>query len=299
MAISFEGQVALVTGAGAGLGRAYAIDLAKRGARVVVNDLGGDPHGQGENTAPAQKVVDEIRASGGEATANYDSVASYDGGFNMVKTAIDAYGRLDVVICNAGILRDVAFHNMSEDDWDRVFAVHIKGSFTVLRAAWPVFRQQSYGRAVLTTSSSGIWGQFGQANYGAAKTGMLGLMNVLKQEGAKYNVMVNTVAPVAGTRLTQTVMPQEMVDRLKPEFVVPAVTYMVSNQCTDSGLIIEAGAGSYNRAVMVKGPGVRPGLDDMKDAEWVAENWGQITSLEGAEPMWASGKTLRAHLEGR
>ena len=152
MAISFEGQVALVTGAGAGLGRAYAIDLAKRGAKVVVNDLGGDPHGQGENRAAAQKVVDEIKAAGGEATANFDSVSSYDGGFNMVKTAIDAYGRLDVVICNAGILRDVAFHNMSEDDWDKVFAVHIKGSFTVLRAAWPVFRQQSYGRVVLTTS---------------------------------------------------------------------------------------------------------------------------------------------------
>jgi len=299
MAISFEGQVALVTGAGAGLGRAYAIDLARRGAKVVVNDLGGDPAGTGENRAPAQKVVDEIKAAGGEAVPNFDSVATYDGGFNMVKQAMDTYGRLDVVICNAGILRDMAFHNMAEEDWDKIFAVHIKGSFTVLRAAWPVFRQQSYGRVVLTTSSSGIWGQFGQANYGAAKTAMLGFMNVLKQEGAKYNVMVNTVAPVAGTRLTAQVMSQEMVDRLKPEFVVPAVTYMVSNQCTDSGLIIEAGAGSYNRAVMVKGPGVRPGMDDMKDAEWIAENWAKVTSLEGAEPMWGSGKTLRAHLEGR
>src|SRR5690606_6994871 len=146
MAISFEGQVAVVTGAGAGLGRAYAIDLAKRGAKVVVNDLGGDPHGQGENRAPAQKVVDEIKELGGEAVPNYDDVSSYEGGFNIVKTAIDNFGRLDIVICNAGILRDVAFHNMSEDDWDKVFAVHIKGSFTVLRAAWPVFRQQSYGR---------------------------------------------------------------------------------------------------------------------------------------------------------
>jgi NAD(P)-dependent dehydrogenase (short-subunit alcohol dehydrogenase family) len=166
----------------------------------VVNDLGGDPHGQGENRAAAQKVVDEIKEAGGEAVPNYNSVADYDGGFNMVKTAIDTWGRLDVVICNAGILRDIAFHNMSEEDWDKVFAVHIKGSFTVLRAAWPVFRQQSYGRVVLTTSSSGIYGQFGQANYGAAKTAMLGLMNVLKQEGAKYNVMVNTIAPVAGPR---------------------------------------------------------------------------------------------------
>ena len=296
MAISFEGQVALVTGAGAGLGRAYAIDLARRGAKVVVNDLGGDPHGEGENRAAAQKVVDEIKAAGGEATPNFDSVSSYEGGFNMVKTAMDAYGRLDIVICNAGILRDVAFHNMSEGDWDAVFAVHIKGSFTVLRAAWPVFRQQSYGRVVLTTSSSGIYGQFGQANYGAAKTAMLGLMNVLKQEGAKYNVMVNTIAPVAGTRLTQTVMPQEMVGRLKPELVVPAVTYMVSKECTDSGLVIEAGAGNFNRAVIVKGPGVRPGMDAVKDAEWVQSNWEQILSLEGAEPQWRTGQALKDHL---
>jgi NAD(P)-dependent dehydrogenase (short-subunit alcohol dehydrogenase family) len=242
-------------------------------------------------------VADEIIAAGGEAVPNFDSVSSYDGGFNMVKQAIDTYGRLDVVICNAGILRDVAFHNMSEEDWDNVFAVHIKGSFTVLRAAWPVFRQQAYGRVVLTTSSSGIWGQFGQANYGAAKTAMLGLMNVLKQEGAKYNVMVNTVAPVAGTRLTATVMTPELVERLKPEYVVPAVTYLVSNECTDSGLVIEAGAGNFNRAVMVKGPGIRPGMDVETDAEWVQSNWGAIISLEGAEPQWRTGQSLKAHLE--
>ena len=299
MAISFEGQVALVTGAGAGLGRAYALDLAKRGAKVVVNDLGGDPHGEGADAAPARKVCDEIKAAGGEATPNFDSVSSYDGGFNMVKTAIDTYGRLDVVICNAGILRDIAFHNMSEADWDAVFAVHIKGSFTVLRAAWPVFRQQSYGRVVLTTSSSGIYGQFGQANYGSAKTAMLGLMNVLKQEGAKYNVNVNTVAPVAGTRLTQTVMPQEMVERLKPELVVPAVTWMVSKECQDSGIIIEAGAGNFNRAAIVKGPGVQPGMDQLKDAEWIQANWDKIMSLEGAEPMWRTGQTLKDYLASK
>ena len=296
MAISFEGQVALVTGAGNGLGRAYALDLAKRGAKVVVNDLGGDPHGQGENASAAQKVVDEIKAAGGEAAANHDSVSSYDGGFNMVKTAIDNFGRLDVVICNAGILRDTAFHNMSEDDWDKVFAVHIKGSFTVLRAAWPVFRQQAYGRVVLTTSSSGIYGQFGQANYGAAKTAMLGLMNVLKQEGVKYNVNVNTIAPVAGTRLTQSVMSQEMVDKLVPEMVVPAVTYLVSKDCADSGLIIEAGAGNFNRAAIVKGPGIRPGMDDLKSAEWCQENWPAITSLEGAEPQWRTGQSMKDFL---
>lgn len=296
MAIRFDGQVALVTGAGAGLGRAYALDLASRGAKVVVNDLGGDPHGEGENRAPAQKVVDEIKEAGGEAVPNFDSVAEYDGGFNMVKQAMDTWGRLDVVICNAGILRDVAFHNMSEDDWDKVVAVHLKGTFTVLRAAWPVFRQQSYGRVVLTTSSSGIYGQFGQANYGAAKTGMLGLMNVLKQEGAKYNVNVNTVAPVAGTRLTATVMPEDMLQKLKPELVVPAVTYMVSQDCTDSGYIIEAGAGSFNRASIVKGNGVAPGMDELKDAEWIQANWDKICDLEGAEPMWRTGQTLKDYL---
>ncbi|HUH13796.1 MAG TPA: SDR family NAD(P)-dependent oxidoreductase, partial [Longimicrobiales bacterium] len=197
---------------------------------------------------------------------------------------------------NAGILRDIALHNMKESDWDAVFAVHVKGSFTVLRAAWPQFRQQSYGRVVLTSSSSGIWGQFGQSNYGAAKTAMLGLMNVLKQEGAKYNVTVNTVAPVAGTRLTATVMPKEMLERLSPQYVVPAVTYLVSEDNTDTGLIIEAGAGRFSRAALVKGPTVEAGLDAPKSVEWVQENWPQITSLEGAQPMWNAGKTLAAHL---
>ncbi len=299
MTIRFDGQVALVTGAGAGRGRANAMELAARGAKVVVNDLGGDPHGQGADAAAARKVCDEIIAAGGEAVPNFDSVSSYDGGFNMVKTAIDTWGRLDIVICNAGILRDVAFHNMNEEDWDKVFAVHIKGSFTVLRAAWPVFRQQSYGRVILTTSSSGIYGQFGQANYGAAKTSMLGLMNVLKQEGLKYNVLVNTIAPVAGTRLTQTVMPQEMVDKLKPELVVPAVTYMVSKENSESGLVIEAGAGNFNRAAIVKGPGIRPGMDTELDAEYVQSNWGAITSLEGAEPQWRTGQSVKDFLASK
>ncbi|MBK7127730.1 MAG: SDR family NAD(P)-dependent oxidoreductase [Dehalococcoidia bacterium] len=203
----------------ASLGRAYAMDLAARGAKVVVNDLGGDPHGVGENRAAAKSGLrDQGRRR--EATRTYDSVADYDGGFNMVKTAIDAYrpSRLSHLQC--GHPPRHRLPQQDADDWDKVFAVRIKGSFTVLRRR-PVFRQQSYGRVVLTTSSSGIYGQFGQANYGAAKTSMLGLMNVLKQEGAKYNVNVNTVAPVAGTRLTQTVMPQEMIDRLKPELVAP------------------------------------------------------------------------------
>ena len=299
MSIDFEGQVALVTGAGGGLGRAYALDLAKRGAKVVVNDLGGDPFGEGDDAAPARKVVEEIEAAGGEAIANFDSVSEYEGGFNMVKDAMDKWGRLDVVICNAGILRDMAFHNMGEADWDAIFNVHIRGSYTVLRAAWPVFRQQAYGRVILTASSSGIWGQFGQANYGAAKTATLGLMNVLKQEGLKYNVNVNTIAPIAGTRLTATVMPKEMIEKLTPEHVSSAVVYLVSKDCSDSGLIIEAGAGNFNRAVMVKGAGLSPGMDEVKSPEWVQENWDDITNLEGAEPQWATGKSLSAFLAER
>ena len=295
MAISFEGRVALVTGAGGGLGRAYALALAKRGAKVVVNDLGGDPSGRGEDRAPAQKVVDEIIAADGEAIPNFGSVASYEEGLEMVRSAVDTWGRLDAVICNAGILRDRTLHNMDEDDWDSIFAVHVKGAFNILRHAWPQFRQQSYGRVVLTSSASGIWGQFGQANYGAAKTAQLGLMNVLKQEGERYNVMVNTIAPMAGTRLTATVMDEETVERLKPEHVVPAAVFLVSEQCTDSGLLIEAGAGRYGRAALVRGPGVQPGLDDIKDAEWIQDHWAEITSIDDAQPMWAAGKSLADH----
>jgi NAD(P)-dependent dehydrogenase (short-subunit alcohol dehydrogenase family) len=286
MTISFEGRVALVTGAGNGLGRAYALELARRGAKVVVNDLGGDPAGRGEDAAPAQKVVDEIEALGGEAIANLDSVADYDAGMEMVRQAIDKWGRLDIVIANAGILRDRAAHNITEEDWDIIFDVHAKGAFNVVRHAWAQFRVQGYGRVVLTSSSSGIWGNFGQANYGAAKTSLIGFMNVLKQEGVKYNVKVNTLAPVAGTRLTAGVMQADQVEALKPEYVVPATLYMASEDCTDSGMIIEAGAGNFNRAVLMKGPGVQPGLGEPVDLEWVQEHWGEVTSLEGARPMW-------------
>ncbi|MEX1023165.1 MAG: SDR family oxidoreductase [Dehalococcoidia bacterium] len=300
MALTFEGRVAIVTGAGNGIGRSYALELARRGAKVLVNDLGGDPMGQGADAAPANQVVEEIKALGGEAISNLGSVSDFENGMEMVRQCMDQWGRLDIVICNAGILRDKAFHNISEQDWDIIFDVHVKGSYAVLHHAWPVFRQQGYGRVVLTSSSSGIWGNFGQANYGAAKTAMLGLMNVLKQEGAKYNVMVNTLMPVAGTRLTASVMKPEMVEAMKPEYVTPAVIYMVSEDCTDSGLLIEAGAGNFNRAAVVKGPGIRPGLEEgPKSTEWVAEHWSQITSLENAPAMWNGGQTYEAYQKAR
>jgi len=295
MTIRLDGQVALITGAGGGLGRAYALDLAARGAKVVVNDLGGDPNGRGADAAPAQKVCDEIAAAGGEAIPSFDSVATSDGGYAMVKAAMDAWGRLDIVICNAGILRDSAFHNMNEEDWDTVFNVHIKGSYTVLHAAWPVFRQQAYGRVVLTTSGSGIFGNFGQANYGAAKAAMFGLMNVLKLEGARYNVMVNCIAPLAATRLTAPLMDDERRAATRPEFVVPAVTYLVSPACTDTGMVIEAEGGAYNRAVLLRTRGVDGGQDEVRSAEWIAEHWAQITEIEGLSQMWRLGQSMTEH----
>ncbi len=299
MTVDFEGRVAIVTGAGHGLGRSYALELARRGAKVLVNDLGGDPMGQGADAAPANQVVEEIKAMGGDAISNLGSVADFENGMEMVRQCMDRWGRLDIVICNAGILRDKAFHNITEDDWDIIFDVHVKGTYNVLHHAWPVFRQQNYGRVVITSSSSGIWGNFGQANYGAAKTAMLGLMNVLKQEGLKYNINVNTLMPVAGTRLTATVMKPEMVEAMKPEYVTPAVIYMVSEDCEDSGLLIEAGAGNFNRAAVVKGPGIRPGLGEPKSVEWVQENWGQITSLENAPAMWNGRQTVEEFLKER
>ena len=292
MTLDFTGRVAIVTGAGNGLGRSYALELASRGAKVLVNDLGGDIFGTGDDAAPAQKVVDEITAAGGEALPNLGSVSDYDNGLEMVRQCMDAWGRVDVVVTNAGILRDKAMHNISEEDWDIIFDVHMKGTYAILHHVWPVCSQQGYGRVVLTSSSSGIWGNFGQANYGAAKAANLGLMNVLKQEGLKYNVTVNTLMPGAGTRLTATVMDEERLEQMKPEFVTPAVVYMCSEENKDSGMMIEAGAGNFNRAVVVKGPGIEFGTDSLPSVEWVHENWSSITSLEGATAMWNGRQTV-------
>jgi NAD(P)-dependent dehydrogenase (short-subunit alcohol dehydrogenase family) len=295
MAISFDGQVALVTGAGRGLGRAYAIELASRGAKVVVNDLGGSVDGESNDDAPAEQVVREIKDAGGEAVANFDNVAEYDGGYNIVKTAMDTWGRLDIAICNAGILRDRALHNLSEAEWDAVIAVHLKGCYTVLRAAWPVFRQQAYGRVVMASSSSGLYGNFGQANYGAAKAGMVGLMNVAKIEGAKYNVNVHCIAPGATTRMTEQLMGPNAPE-MGPEHVAPIVAYLCSSDCKESGLVIEAAAGRYNRVSIVKGPVLEYDVaDGAKSTDWVAENWGEITNLDGAAALWDMRETWDEH----
>ena len=279
MAVSLEGNVALVTGAGRGLGREFALDLARHGAKVIVNDIGGDVSGRGEGRV-ADEVVNEIKAAGGDGAANYDSVASYEGGYNMVKQAMDLYGRLDVVCSNAGFLRDQAIHNMKEEDWGDIIDTHLTGAYNILRHAWPVFRQQAYGRVVLTSSSSGFVGNFGQANYGAAKAGLVGLMNVLKLEGMKYNVNVNCLGPGAATRMTENLMPQDRLQAMGPELVAPAVTYMCSPQCKASGMIIEASGGDFGRAAIVRNERVHI---DAPTADKVEAAWDQITSLEGAQ----------------
>ncbi|GAG19554.1 unnamed protein product, partial [marine sediment metagenome] len=233
--VRFDGRVAIVTGAGGGLGRAHALLLAARGAKVVVNDLGGARDGTGAGTAMADQVADEIRAAGGEATPNHDGVDTVAGGESIVKTALDAYGKVDILVNNAGILRDRAFHNLTEEDWDKVVAVHLKGAFCVTQPTLRAMRQNSYGRIVFTTSNAGLFGNFGQTNYGSAKMGVVGLMNVIKIEGQKYSILANTIAPLAASRLTEDVLPPPALEKLIPELVSPIVAYLCSEECTETG----------------------------------------------------------------
>lgn len=278
--LRYDGKVAIVTGAGAGLGRAHALLLASRGAKVVVNDLGGDIHGGGASQMSADKIVDEIKAAGGEATANYDSV---ENGEKIVKTAIDAYGKIDIVINNAGILRDVSFAKMTDQDWDIIFLVHMKGTYSVTKAAWPYMREQNYGRIVNTASAAGIYGNFGQANYSAAKLGILGFTNTLAIEGANRNIHANVIAPIAGSRLTETVMPKEVVEALKPEFVSPLVAYLCHEDTEENGGLFELGAGWMGklRWQRTKGHGFHPKKELTPDD--VAQQWDKITNWDGAD----------------
>nr|BAL56609.1 short-chain dehydrogenase/reductase [uncultured prokaryote] len=283
--IRFDGRVAIVTGAGRGLGRAYALELARRGARVVVNDPGVSRDGSGEITsAVADEVVAEIRALGGEAVANYDSVATPEGGERIVQTALEAFGRVDILINNAGILRDKSFANMTPEMWEAVLSVHLDGAYNVTRPAFLRMREQGYGRIVFTTSAAGLFGNFGQTNYSAAKMGLVGLMNTLKLEGEKYGIKVNTVAPLATTRLTEDVFPPEVQEQLKPEYVVPLVVYLCSEECPVSGGVYTAGGGVYGRAVVVSAPGVRLDGDRIPTPEDIAARWQEIISLAGAKP---------------
>jgi NAD(P)-dependent dehydrogenase (short-subunit alcohol dehydrogenase family) len=281
--VRFDGRVAVVTGAGGGLGRVYALELAKRGAKVLVNDFGGARDGTGEGgRSPADRVVEEIRALGGEAVASYDSVSTPEGGENIIRAALAAFGRVDILINNAGILRDKSFMKMEVENWRAVLDVHLNGAYHVTRPAFGVMRDGGYGRIVMTTSAAGLYGNFGQTNYSAAKMGLVGLMNTLKLEGEKYNIKVNTVAPIAITRLTEDVLPPDMRERMKPEFVAPIVLYLCSEECPVSGKVYNAGMGFYNRAAITTGHGVM--IDDgrkIPSPEDVAASWNRITNMEG------------------
>ena len=275
--VGFEGRVAIITGAGGGLGRSHALLLASRGAQIVVNDLGGAVDGTGASAGPAQQVVAEIEALGGAAVADGHSVASPEGADAIVQTALDAFGRVDIVINNAGILRDKSFANMTQDLWDSVVAVHLTGAFNVTRAAWPHLREQAYGRIVSTSSAAGIFGNFGQSNYGAAKMGLVGLTRVLAAEGAKYNIKVNALAPVARTRMTEDIL-GPLADKLDPKTVSPIVAWLVHEDCPVTGEIYSAAGGRIARFFI----GLTEGYySENLTAEEVRDNFDKIRDETG------------------
>jgi NAD(P)-dependent dehydrogenase (short-subunit alcohol dehydrogenase family) len=279
MSIRYDGKVAIVTGSGQGLGRCHAIELAKRGAKVVVNDLGGAADGTGGSSEAAKAVVAEIEAAGGEAMANGANVAKYDEVEAMVKATMDKWGRVDILVNNAGILRDKSFVKGSLDDFRMVLDVHLMGSINCTKAVWGIMRDQAYGRVVMTTSSSGLYGNFGQTNYGSAKMGVIGAMNTLSQEGAKYNIKVNALAPTAGTRMTEGLIPEAAFDLLTPETVTPAVLYMVSEDAP-ARTIIAAGAGCYSVVKIHETQGAYLAAED-QSPEGIAANWDAISNTEG------------------
>jgi NAD(P)-dependent dehydrogenase (short-subunit alcohol dehydrogenase family) len=272
--LGFDGKVAIITGAGGGLGRQHALLLAKRGALVVVNDLGGNIDGTGGDASAAQKVVDEIKAAGGEAVADHNSVATPEGGAAIVKTAVDTFGRVDIVINNAGILRDKSFHNMSPDLMNPVFDVHLKGAFHVTQPAWVLMREQGYGRIISTSSAAGIFGNFGQTNYGAAKLGLVGFTRVLAVEGANYNIKANAIAPLALTRMTEDLM-GALADKLDPSQVSPIVAWLAHEDCPVTGQVYSVGGGRVANVFFGETQGyTKPGhtLEDVRD------NWDAIMS---------------------
>jgi len=278
--ISFDGRVAIVTGSGGGLGRTYALDLAARGAQVVVNDLGGTVNGVGGDDSAAQKVVDEITAAGGTAVANHDSVSTPEGGESIVKTAVDSFGKVDIVINNAGILRDKTFPKLEWPDLDAVLDVHLKGAFYVSQPAFKVMKENGYGRFVFTASNAGVFGNFGQTNYGAAKMGLVGLSNVLAVEGARAGINSNVIMPVALTRMTEQIL-GAMADQLDPGLVTPMVTYLSSENCTFTHEVFSAVAGRYARVFVGLAPGWYAGKDAKPSAEDIAEHIDEIEKQDG------------------
>ncbi|WP_313325376.1 SDR family oxidoreductase [Pseudomonas qingdaonensis] len=277
--IRLDEKVVIVTGAGGGLGRAHALLFARHGARVVVNDLGGSTHGEGASASAADRVVAEIREAGGRAVASHDSVTD---GERIVQQALDTFGRVDVLVNNAGILRDKTFHKMEDSDWDQVYRVHVEGAYKLTRAAWPHLREQNAGRVIFTSSTSGIYGNFGQANYGMAKLGLYGLTRTLALEGRKHGILVNAIAPTGGTRMTEGLIPPQVFEQLKPELISPLVVYLGSDRCQDTGGLYEVGGGWVGKVRWERSLGV--GFDPRQgmSVEDIAASWDAIGDFEGA-----------------
>jgi NAD(P)-dependent dehydrogenase (short-subunit alcohol dehydrogenase family) len=290
--IRFDGRVAVITGAGGGLGKTYALELAKRGAQVVVNDLGGAADGSGKSTSMADQTVDEIKKAGGQAVSNYSSVATPEGGEAIIKTAIDAFGRVDIVINNAGILRDKSFVKLEPADLEIVLDVHLKGAFFVSQPAFRVMKDQGYGRFLFTASAAGIFGNFGQTNYGAAKMGLVGLSNVLAVEGAKNNIKSNVIAPIAKTRLTENLL-GPMAANLEPTTVTPLACYLVSEACELSHEVFSVGGGRFARIFVGLTPGWFAGKGKSVTLEDVRDHIGQITDEKGYVVPKSIGDEMR------
>jgi NAD(P)-dependent dehydrogenase (short-subunit alcohol dehydrogenase family) len=297
MTINFEGRVAIVTGAGAGLGRSHALLLASRGAKVVVNDLSRSRKPGNEQGHAADDVVEEIRAAGGEAVANHDSIAEFEGAQRLVDQAVSEFGKLDILVNNAGALRDKTFGKLEMADWDFVLKVHLSGTAYCTRAAWPVMQQNKYGRVVFTTSNAGLYGSFGQSNYSAAKMGMVGLMNTLKQEGPKNNIMVNIIAPVAATNMTEGVLPADIAPHFRPEHVSAAVAVLCSEDFKQSGVICSAAAGHYALVQLASTVGIQFDPSKIATPESVLDHWDQIADSTTTRTYPNAGAETAAILE--
>jgi len=288
MSIRFDEKVVIVTGAGGGLGREHAIEFAKRGARVVVNDLGGSVDGNGASDS-ANAVVEHIKSNGGQAIANGASVTDLDAVKEMVQQTLDKWGRIDILVNNAGILRDKSFHKVSHDDFNLVMNVHFQGTFNCTHAVFPIMREQQYGRIIFTSSSSGVFGNFGQTNYGSAKMAMIGLMNTLKIEGQNKNIFTNSITPVAYTRMTEGLIPEDFGKSLKPEFVTPAVMYLASDDAPN-GVIMAAGAGVFSRIFIHETMGVSLGMGEEMTPENIKANWDKISDMSDARALQNGGE---------
>ena len=288
MSIRFDDQVAIVTGAGGGIGKQHALELARRGAKVVVNDLGGGVDGTGTSDA-SEAVVDQILSEGGEAIANGASVTDLDAIKDMTEQVVSKCGKIDILVNNAGILRDKTFHNVSMDDFNLVMDVHFQGTLNCTHTIYPIMRKNGYGRIVFTSSSSGVFGNFGQSNYGAAKMAMVGLMNTLKLEGQKYNVFSNTITPVAYTRMTENLMPEDFGKQFQPEYITPAVLYLASDQAPN-GAIMAAGAGVFSRILIHETMGISLGTGEDMTPENISASWEKISDMSDAKLLQNGGE---------